>query len=761
MNALYAKAKSLNLFHHKSFLFTNIIVLFLSLLCIIPILLPNQTYTFEGTNQVPGEDIGANIPIYQNISLSPGLYHIQLDYSTNMDGRGICLVEDSCVYPGALLANYEHFYSNLSSTDFTIWLFENTDTLTVSVNIGSECMLSTGNLTIRETNGLWTMLLTTILFLGLIANSCIVFALYQKNFPVSGQSKTVFFSILVITLIASTPFLLDGIITGADLGYHLHRIEAVSAGILDGQFPVRIAPRWLYGQGYADPIFYCNLLLLFPGILRLLGFPMSVSYQIFAVAVNLATAWIAYYSFSRIFKDYKLGIFCSALYTLSQFRIFKFVINGALGEGTAQIFLPLILLGLYEVFSISGDTKPRKNAWLHIAIGYAGLIQTHVLTTEITAFVTLLLCLIYLRKLFRKPVFITLVKSVIGAVLLSLWYLVPFLDYYLTQNVHIKNVSARTIQDRGLYPGELLYLFAQLPTNTVSTSDGMANVLTPGCGFLLFAGLLFFFILWYGKHLTAKDSLTNFAKVSAVLSAVLLLFSLQIFPWDKLQSLHPVAATLISSLQFPNRFLGWGTCLLILVMGYVFSYLTKHFSMTGKYLTYGIMILALVTAGYQLDAVNKNCSRVSIYNEEAIDFGYISGAEYVIEGTNDSLLTFENPFCSDGVTIDSYQKKNLHITAHCTNNSKEQGYVDMPLLLYKGYQAYNTDTGEALPLCYDDNNQMRVLLPGNFSSNIEIQFVSPIYWRIAEVISLLTLLALIFGSKLRYLRTILCRKQHS
>ncbi len=336
-------------------------------------------------------------------------------------------------------------------------------------------------------------------------------------------------------------------------------------------------------------------------------------------------------------------------------------------------------------------------------------------------------------------------KSVVGAVLLSLWFLVPFLDYYLTQNVHIKNVSARTIQDRGLFPGELLYLFVKLPTLADSTGDGMANVLTPGCGFLLFAGLLFFFILWYGGFLHTKDKHTTFVKVSAVLSAMLYLFSLQIFPWDKLQSLHPVAATLISSLQFPNRFLGWGTCLSVLVMGYCFSYLKEHFHKTGKYITLGIMVLSLITSVYLLDDVNKNCYRVSIYNEEAIDFGYISGAEYVIEGTDDSLLTFENPILSDTVTMESYQNSNLHITAHCTNNSSEQGYVDMPLLLYKGYQAYDTNSGEALTLCYNSNNQMRVLLPAHFNGKVDIRFVSPFYWRMAEAVSLFFLLYLLCG----------------
>lgn len=734
----------LHLVRCKSFICTVAVTLVLSLFCVVRILLPNHTYTFEETaGNSTGTESGGKFSVCENISLSPGLYRIQLSYATDTDAGGYCFVEDGHVYPGGLLANYDVLYTNLSSTDYTIWLFEATNTLTVAVSLLEGCNLMTGALTIVETNGLWTMLLTVILFCSACITGGIAFSVYQKQYGVSVRAKRVFFCMTVVVLLSSTPLLLDGVNTGADLGYHFHRIEAVSAGLISGQFPTRIAPRWLFGQGYADPVFYCNLLLIFPAILRLLGFPLTVSYQIFAVGVNVLTAWIAYYSFSRIFKDYKIGICCSSLYTLSICRIYKFIVTGALGEGTAQIFLPLILLGLYEALAAADEEINVQNAWFHIALGYAGVFQTHVLTSEITILVTLFFCLVYIRKIWNKTVFSTLLIGGGLAILLSLWYLVPFADYYLTQNVHIRNVSARTIQERGLYPGQLLSFFQKTPTDSTLLNESMKEVWPSGGNVILTAGLVLFLILWYSGKLKDKSPLNRFVKVSAVLAAVLLLFSLQIFPWDRLQALGSVPASLISSLQFPNRFLGWGTCLLVVVMGYCISDRKLCSGRMWNYVVIGVMLLSVMYAVYLLEDVNKNLLRVKVYNEEAMGFGYISGGEYLIQGTDETLLTFDRPHPSDAVTVSSYVKDNLHITAHCTNRGEEQGYVDMPLLLYKGYQAYDRDSGEPLDITYNSNNQLRLLLPARFSGDIEIKFVSPVYWRAAEAISLIMLIYLL------------------
>ena len=60
---------------------------------------------------------------------------------------------------------------------------------------------------------------------------------------------------------------------------------------------------WLYGHGYANSLFYCDTFLVIPAILRLIGFPMSVSYDGYIFLVNLATAVIAYICFCGIFRN--------------------------------------------------------------------------------------------------------------------------------------------------------------------------------------------------------------------------------------------------------------------------------------------------------------------------------------------------------------------------------------------------------------------------------------------------------------------------
>ena len=41
-----------------------------------------------------------------------------------------------------------------------------------------------------------------------------------------------------------------------------------------------------------------------------------------------------------------------------------------------------------------------------------------------------------------------------------------------------------------------------------------------------------------------------------------------------------------------------------------------------------------------------------------------------------------------------------------------------------------------------ENNVIRVLLPEGFEGTVQVDFVSPVYWRISELASVLTLMAL-------------------
>ena len=80
-------------------------------------------------------------------------------------------------------------------------------------------------------------------------------------------------------------------------------------------------------------------------------------------------------------------------------------------------------------------------------------------------------------------------------------------------------------------------------------------------------------------------------------------------------------------------------------------------------------------------------------------------------------------------------------------NTTTDAYVEVPLLYYPGYKA-TTESGEKLETSYGNNNVMRINIKNN-TGNIKVKYTGFIYFRIAELISLLTLLWLVFWKKIK------------
>lgn len=736
----------LQIWKKKPFIVVTALFVLLFLSILIKLAMPNRVYEFEGAACLTaGSPEGENI-IYSGITLPVGSYRVELEYQTDKDLVNLCYLKDGSVYTGGLQCNGEHMYSARTATGYDCWLYESTQALQVAVSYNSSSVLQTGSLRIAETNQLWTMLLTVLLFVIGVTYAVLTVSYYEREYTIAFEKKKIFFFMTIFVFVASLPYLNGFNTTGADLTYHLQRIEGVKDGLLTGQFPVRIEPKWLYDHGYADAVFYCNALLYFPALLRILGFTVSASYNIYCIALTIATAWIAYHCFSRIFRSSNVGLAGCALYLFSISRIYKLVVTTAVGEGSAATFIPLAFYGLYRIFTEeTGETRYRT-AWVPLMLGVTGLIQTHVLTCEITVLVAAVFCLLHLKKFLDKRVWFAFLKAAVGAAALSLWYLVPFLDYYLTQDVHIRHVSARTIQDRGLLWAQLAFHFWKDGNTTPDGISGMQNSHPVGIGMVLVVALGIFLILWFsGAFRKLTDSRTLFAKKTAVTGILLLIMSTNAFPWDYIQSMHPVAASLVSSLQFPNRFLGWGTVCLVMLFCYLLWYFVEEQKRNAYWAMMAVALFGVTTSGmYLLDYVKANQDYYELYNEESMGFGYISGAEYLIEGTREELLSYAVPVASEGVSLGDYTKSGLRAELYCGNDTGTAGYVDLPILMYKGYRAYDKESGCELAVGYGANNVLRVELEAGYSGTVCVRFVSPLYWRAAEGITVAAVAVLLF-----------------
>lgn len=683
------------------------------------------------------------------ISLPAGVYEVTMYCATDTNMVNRCVItSDSCDYR-LLQTNGSHMYAGQSSTSSIFWLYTGVDDLTVHAEYGGSGSLTVTGFAIRETNALSRMWIFCVVIGSLLVNAAYAYVRYDRRFGIPARDKNVHFGLAVILLLASVPVMTDYIWGTGDLIYHLMRIEGIKDNLLAGNFPGRISPSWQQGYGYASPIFYGETLLYIPALLRLIGFSVLTSWKMFFLLVGAANVLISYGCFKRIFRDNYIGLLCAGLYTLSVYRIYKTYLCGSVGETFGVLFLPLLLYGFFEVFTGDITDRAYRRSWIPLTIGFTGLVQSHLLSGEMAGFFTILLCLICIRRVFRRQTFMVLAKTVIATVLLSAWFLVPFADYMLSGDYVIENVSARTIQDRGLYLAHLLFTYSVSGSNVFFESSGMAdsaplNVGAPLLALVIWGGILFL-------HKTGRLDRTylRFGQLMGGFALLAMVLSLSIFPWDRIQQLHPILATLVSSLQFPNRWLSDGTLFMVAVAGVIAKWMQQN-DLKKWLLPYGAVMAGMVciTALYLTDDAVNGVSTLYLYNAEGMGSGYISGGEYNFYGTDTSQYTSREPQAEDNIVVTSCERGPLSMTVACSNNSDREGGLELPMVYYKGYQAYDEATGEALPMYVATNACIGIAVQPGYSGTVLVRFVSPWYWHAAEALSVLTLIALI-GWELR------------
>ena len=117
------------------------------------------------------------------------------------------------------------------------------------------------------------------------------------------------------------------------------------------------------------------------------------------------------------------------------YRLTCIYTRAAVGEYTAMTFMPLVLYGLWKLYTLPEDTEEYKNSWFTIAAGCTGIFLSHMITTEITALFVIISAVIMWRKLFRKKAIMTILKSITAVVLLNLWFFGSFSGLHDKRNL--------------------------------------------------------------------------------------------------------------------------------------------------------------------------------------------------------------------------------------------------------------------------------------------------------------------------------------
>lgn len=205
--------------------------------------------------------------------------------------------------------------------------------------------------------------------------------------------------------------------------FHVLRIEGLYQSLKHGQFFPVVNMSFMNGFGYIANIFYADLWLYPAAILRLFGLTTAQAFVTYYVILNFSTFLIAFYTYRYVSHNDAKSLLFSFVYTLSAYRIFDMVRRFDIGETLTLTFLPIVILGIYEIFYADADK------WKILAFGMVMVIYAHALSPILIGIFIFFVILFRLKNLFKEPQrIIKLIYAGLLAGALSLAYFLPMFE---------------------------------------------------------------------------------------------------------------------------------------------------------------------------------------------------------------------------------------------------------------------------------------------------------------------------------------------
>lgn len=256
------------------------------------------------------------------------------------------------------------------------------------------------------------------------------------------------------------------------------------------------------------------------------------------------------YSFvNKVTNKKVLALFSAIIYLMVPYKLGDVYIRFAIGEFAAFVFLPILFIGVYNLFNQEG------NKHYYITIGAVGLLLTHTVTTFYTAIICFVYILFNIKKLKEKEVIKKLIINVVFILLMSALFVLPMLEakfsaeYTIFDNeLMVTNAdyvyeNTLEIKDLFVYSGELL------PESYKKTAIYIIGV-------PIFT-LMCLTIFTYKK---VDKKYKDFYIISWIFAIVSLFMCTKYFPWFLLPDI-------LCTLQYPWRMLTFFAFFISFVVG--------------------------------------------------------------------------------------------------------------------------------------------------------------------------------------------------
>lgn len=542
--------------------------------------------------------------------------------------------------------------------------------------------------------------------------------------------------IIVIGIALSIPFLnLVQIRDTHDGSLHMLRLVGTVDTLKMGQFPPLINQNYCNGAGYAMNLFYPPFVTYLPLLVKLFTATYMDALKIFGV-ISIILSGITMYEFVyQVTGKRAIALFSSFFYMIAPYKLANIYKRYAIGEFVAMIFIPIVFLGLYNLF------KQDKRKHYYIAIGAIGLMLSHTVSTVYTALFCVLFILFHIKKLKDKEIIKKCILNGVFILLVSMLFWMPLLEATSMAEYTIMNDAVMRTNGEFVFDNTISY--SQL-WKDIGEEDGTTFVI--GVPALL-AILLTIFVI---HKVDSNDK--EYYLLSIIFGLISLFMVGHFFPWIMMPNF-------ICKLQYPWRMLGFFIFFISFVCGtnvyYIQKKIAKREVLCGVICFFFMIISIASTIGimsqfYTDDKekdetyethilknikishrqINRDYMPLKALHKQNSYVLYRKDTTYVIEGKAD-IIQEKKENLKDEIQIREAQLDTI---------------LEFPYYYYPGYEIRLETEGkvEKIAAIESENGYLACVLPNAIKEGtITVEYVGTMITTISYIVSAISLIVFI------------------
>lgn len=521
-----------------------------------------------------------------------------------------------------------------------------------------------------------------------------------------------------------------------DGALHFLRILGTKDTLEIGQFPPLINQNFCKGAGYSMNLFYQPLVTYLPLLITLFISNYMVALKVFA-ALCIIGSGITMYQFTyQVTKNRVISLLAGFFYMIIPYKLQNIYKRFAIGEFTAMVFIPLVFLGLYNLFEQDGEKH------YYIAIGATGMMLSHTITTLYTAIFCIIYIIFHVYKLKNIEIIKKCIINAFFILLMSSLFWTPFLE--ATSSADYAIMDDFLMQTKGYFVNKNSIFLSQLFIDNVDNENLTFFLGIP----TIFAIVLTIFIF------KKVDKRYKGIYIEFILFSIICLYmASNLFPWF-------IMPNMLCKLQFPWRMLGFFIFFIGFVCG-VNLYLAIKNIIKNDYIRASVILLFIIFSVIVSNSIMSRFYTKDITLDEKYQDYIINDKKFSCKQINRDYmpvkaLYLQNTYVKDredktyilegNAEIVEETKENLTDAIKVKNISKDTIF-EFPYYYYVGYR---------VTILADDGSTKRIepiesengYLACNVTENMEdvtikVEYVGTTITYISYVISAISLIIFI------------------